>query len=329
MTDFAKLHAAAAEQPDVSAASTAGSTGSTGSTGSSIGDSIGDSMASSISDNMKSNTATMQDLEFKPGCVQDCTVSFQQASSGFLNGYIDYRDRRKQRKILFCENDSKVLFHTCTSEQNDVVLASKAVQWCFLNLLTWAPNNAHVPKYLSQAYSSGKVTLFLTCAFEVPEILIKSLASKPAFPIHIIQWKPRNDPYAADALRRTIESLPHRRPTQVEIEMCIEKARAPPDQWIRVNNALFKLIQRSYDKTPIDKREEWRYHHRQQGLGLPNDLMTVMHDGREFIDPITCCPVVADVSLDPLENVLYDAGPSTEKLKMSELMRRRRLNQTS
>lgn len=324
MAGMADLHAVGAEHPtpyDVSNSSTA----------SSLSGNIANNMTSNISNISSSTIETKQGvelMELKSGCVQDCTVSFQQATSGYLNGYINYVDRRKQRKILFCENDSKVLFHTCTSEEHDVVMAAKAVQWCFLNLMTWAPNNAHVAKYVSQAYSSGKVTLFLTCAFKVPDVLIASLASKPAFPIHIIEWKPRSDPYAADALRRTIDSLPQRRPTQVEIEMCVEKARAPPEQWIRVNNALFKSIQRSYDKTSAEKRGEWRYCHGQQGLGITGDVMTVMHDGREFIDPITCCPVVADVSLDSLENVLYDAGQGANKLKMSELMRRRRLNKT-
>ena len=244
-----------------------------------------------------------------------------------VNGHIEYADHKKRRNIHFSQSGDTFLLYTVTLDKNDVVLAAKAVRWCFTQLVTYDPTRVNTCKHIFNAYRGGNLMLLLPLPFEVDPALVQALKNCSALPVHVFRWSGRVDNFASSAIWRRIECLEKHTPSKATVEEFHNLNRPPPDKRVRVSCEVFELMEEDFMRCPADMRSTWRCTIPCPWLGLENGSITVVFDDFEFVELITCIPIISDASLDRMEYVVSDVkSKTTRKLKPSELKRRQRLN---
>lgn len=248
------------------------------------------------------------------------------SNGGLVSGYIDYADHRKARRIYFRENGAQVWVYTSTLDENDIVMAAKALQWCVTNLMTYDASRINVCKTIFSRFREGGILLFLSTPVDVPAALVDALARSPVFPVHVLALRNDDtddtDSLTADLFLRRVKSLPLKVPTASVVETMYDLGRPPPSMAIRVGVETMTELHRSYSQSEC--KSEWRCQ-LPYSINNHNTVIVVVFDGFEFIELLTHTPVQADASLDTVQYVLAQGAPQQKPKKASEKMRMKRL----
>lgn len=252
-----------------------------------------------------------------------------------VNGYIDYVDQRKTRRILFKEEQGRFWMYTVTVDKNDIVMAAKSIQWCLTNLLTYDPTRVHVCKYIFNMYREGKVLMFLPTPYEVPHVLVNALANSPVLPVHVMQWSGELDSLSGEQFRNTIESIPLHVPSTAAVEHMHDLNRPPADKLISVSSEVMDMLKHDYSQCAFDQQHAWKCWISCPWLNLQSGGLMVVYDGFEFVESVTAIPIQTDASLDTMEYLMSERNASSNPLnslnplKPSVKMRMKRLNRKS
>ena len=251
-----------------------------------------------------------------------CPTFTNHGDGSLVSGHIEYADHRKQRIIYFSEKGGKFMLYSCTLDANDIFMASKAIQWVLTNLLTYDSTRVNFCKYVLKMLKDGKILMFLPTTIDVDPVLTRCLARCP-LPVHVVQWSGCTTNFAADELHRIIERLPVFLPTPGVVEEMHSLSRPPAENFIRVSSQIFDTMKADFESCSLDRKNQWSFSIPTRIVGI-----TVVHDGFEFLETISWTPIVSDASLDSLEYISMMGGENkkAKKVKMSEQLRRRRLN---